>query len=80
MLVGMFYCVFYSYKNGNPRLAMAPYDYSSRFCGHTKGTEGFKKLYFTQLTNSTPSENIVGVLFDNAVCVKSCPKKALDPI
>jgi hypothetical protein len=71
-LGAMLGCTIYGISNGDVKKMMAPYDYQNRFCGIGAMAE-YDNLYFTDLEPSE-SEDVVRMLFNNAVCVKNCPK------
>lgn len=65
-------CTIYGSTNGDVQKMMAPYDYQNRFCG-IDALADYEKLYFTKVV-ADESQDPIKVLFQNAVCVKKCPR------
>lgn len=77
-LGAMLGCTIYGIANGDVPKMMAPYDYQRRFCGIGDMKE-YDNLYFPVLV-ADETQDPIKTLFENAVCVKDCPKKAGAPI
>jgi hypothetical protein len=77
---------FYGIVKGDPRAMVKPYDFTRSICGVNDTVKDYGKLYFTKLAPSgedlwkDPADFPKRIVFENAVCVKSCPKTVDDKI
>lgn len=78
-LVGVLACVAFATEEGDPMRIMAPYDYNKQFCG-LDGAEDYPNLLFTKFDPPRSNNNPIKFLFDNAVCVKTCPENIGDTL
>jgi hypothetical protein len=69
-IVGMGWCTFYSFNNGNIKKLTAPMNGDHDFCGFGS-RKGYPKLYITNFATTN-----VMTIMKSGVCVKECPKKA----
>ena len=80
----------YGVANGKPANLLTTFDFDGKRCGQEPGYEDYKMMYFpsfnissaqtlaTSVQSGTPNYKAMNDMFQYAVCVKTCPKKA-DP-
>lgn len=78
----MFGAMFYGIVKGEPKVMLAPYDFTGNICGVNKTVAKFPKLYMTKLAPewsdslSTGPGIMRSFFFAEAVCVEKCPVTA----